>query len=72
MADGVGQEEEGRREVKRGLLADNERNREGFPTLILKARLNPLAKNPPKGPMSEAKVERATLWIWKGYIRTIF
>lgn len=34
---------------------------EGFPTLILKARLNPLAKNPPKGPMSEAKVERAML-----------
>lgn len=40
-------------------------------TLILKARLNPLAKNPPKGPMSEAKVERAILWIWKGYIRTV-
>ncbi|EAX10427.1 hCG2020212 [Homo sapiens] len=30
-------------------------------SLILKARLNPLAKNPPKGPMSEAKVERAML-----------
>jgi hypothetical protein len=42
------------------------------PTLILKARLNPLAKNPPKGPMSEAKVERAMLWIWKGYILTVF
>lgn len=43
-----------------------------LPTLILKARLNPLAKNPPNGPMSEAKVERAMLWIWKGYILTVF
>lgn len=56
----MGQGEEGRRQVKRAWLVDNERT-EGFPTLILKARLNPLAKNPPKGPMSEAKVERAML-----------
>lgn len=41
-------------------------------TLILKALLNPLAKKPPKGPMREAKVESAMLWIWKGYIRTVF
>lgn len=35
-------------------------------TLILKALLKPLAKKPPKGPMMEAKEERAMLWIWKG------
>ena len=26
-------------------------------TLILKALLNPLAKNPPKGPMTDAKID---------------
>lgn len=40
-------------------------------TLILKALLKPLAKNPPNGPMMEAKEESATLWIWKGYRRTV-
>ncbi len=35
-------------------------------TLILKALLKPLAKNPPKGPTMEAKLERAMLWIWNG------
>lgn len=35
-------------------------------TLILKALLKPLAKNPPNGPTMEAKLERAMLWIWKG------
>lgn len=41
-------------------------------TLILKALLNPLAKKPPNGPIREAKVDNAMLWIWKGYIRTVF
>lgn len=35
-------------------------------TFILKARLKPLAKKPPKGPMRDAKEERKMLWIWKG------
>ena len=47
--------------VRRGLARRQQENKKHFPTLILKARLNPLAKNPPKGPMSEAKVERAML-----------
>lgn len=41
------------------------------PTLILKALLKPLAKKPPKGPMIEAKADRAMLWIWKGYNFTV-
>lgn len=50
---------EGKEDIR---LRDNKNNREeSFPTLILKARLNPLAKKPPKGPMSEAKVDRAML-----------
>ena len=32
-------------------------------TLILNARLNPLAKNPPKGPMTEAKMDMKNAWI---------
>lgn len=40
-------------------------------TLILKALLKPLAKKPPNGPTMEAKLERAMLWIWKGYSRTV-
>ncbi|KAF3850482.1 hypothetical protein F7725_012254 [Dissostichus mawsoni] len=35
------------------------------------ALLKPLAKNPPKGPMMEAKEERAMLWIGNGYRRTV-
>lgn len=43
-----------------------------FPsTLILKALLKPLAKKPPNGPTMEAKLDRAMLWIWKGYSRTV-
>lgn len=41
-------------------------------SLILKALLNPLAKKPPNGPIREAKVDSAILWIWNGYIRTVF
>lgn len=44
----------------------------GILTLILKALLNPLAKKPPNGPIREAKVDSAILWIWNGYIRTVF
>lgn len=40
--------------------------------MILNARLKPLAKKPPNGPMSDAKEERETLWIWKGYRFTVF
>lgn len=43
-----------------------------FFTLILNARLKPLAKKPPKGPMRDAKDERKMLWIWKGYRFTVF
>jgi hypothetical protein len=39
--------------------------------LILKALLNPLAKKPPNGPIKDANVERAILWIWKGYMLTV-
>lgn len=39
--------------------------------MILKARLNPLAKNPPNGPISEANVDSAMLCIWNGYIFTV-
>ena len=34
-------------------------------------RLNPLAKNPPNGPISEANVDSAMLCIWNGYIFTV-
>lgn len=37
----------------------------------MKALLKPLAKKPPKGPTMEAKEERAMLWIWNGYRRTV-
>lgn len=40
-------------------------------TLILKALLNPLAKNPPNGPINEANVDSAKLCIWNGYIFTV-
>ena len=40
-------------------------------TLILKARLKPLAKKPPNGPMSEPNEDSATLWIWYGYNCTV-
>lgn len=33
--------------------------------------MKPLAKKPPNGPTMEAKLERAMLWIWKGYSRTV-
>ena len=35
-------------------------------TLILNARLKPLAKNPPKGPMTEAKMDMKNAWIKTG------
>lgn len=41
-------------------------------TLILKARLKPLAKKPPNGPMRDPKDERKMLWIAKGYRLTVF
>lgn len=46
-------------------LAQNETKTRNI-TFILKARLKPLAKKPPKGPMRDAKEERKMLWIWKG------
>jgi hypothetical protein len=39
-------------------------------SLILKARLRPLAKNPPKGAMREAKVARTKMWNWIGATTT--
>jgi len=33
---------------------------------MLKARLNPLAKNPPNGAMSEAKTESTMQCSWNG------
>lgn len=47
------------------VACENEKKTQNF-TFILKARLKPLAKKPPKGPMRDAKEERKTLWIWKG------
>lgn len=44
---------------------------ESLHTLILKALLNPLAKNPPNGPINEANVDSAMLCIWNGYIFTV-
>ena len=35
-------------------------------TFTLKALLNPDAKNPPKGAMREAKMERGKEWSWAG------
>ena len=35
-------------------------------SLILKARLKPLAKKPPKGPIREPKTENTKAWIWNG------
>lgn len=46
-------------------------SQEWLPTLILKALLNPLAKNPPNGPINEANVDSAMLCIWNGYIFTV-
>ena len=40
-------------------------------TLMLKALLNPEAKNPPKGAMSEAKMERGKEWNTAGYVFTV-
>ncbi len=40
-------------------------------TLILKALLNPLAKNPPKGPMTEAKIDMKKAWSRNGYNVTV-
>lgn len=55
-----------------GQIVSRQRRRVVFLTLILKARLKPLAKKPPKGPMREPKAERKMLWIWKGYSFTVF
>jgi hypothetical protein len=41
-------------------------------TLILKARLNPLAKNPPNGPMTELKTDIDREWKRNGIIITVF
>lgn len=41
-------------------------------TLILKARLNPLAKKPPKGPMTELKTDIDREWKRNGIIITVF
>ena len=38
-------------------------SQESLHTLILKALLNPLAKNPPNGPINEANVDSAMLCI---------
>lgn len=38
-------------------------------TLILKARLKPLAKKPPNGPMTLLNRDSATEWNTNGYIR---
>lgn len=38
-------------------------------TLMLKALLNPDAKNPPNGAMSEAKMESGKEWKTAGYVR---
>jgi hypothetical protein len=43
-----------------------------FITLILKARLNPLAKKPPKGPMTELKTDIDREWKRNGIIITVF
>ena len=40
-------------------------------TLILKALLNPLAKNPPKGPITDAKMDMKKAWSKKGYRVTV-
>ena len=41
-------------------------------TLNLKARLKPLAKNPPKGAMIDANKPSAKACHWTGIIRTSF
>ncbi len=43
----------------------------GWHTLILKARLKPLAKNPPNGPMIEANRDMEMVCSMNGYIRTV-
>ena len=40
-------------------------------TLILNALLNPLAKNPPNGPMTEAKIDMKKQWMKNGYTVTV-
>jgi len=40
-------------------------------SLILNARLNPLAKNPPKGAMSEANAASTTACTWNHDARTV-
>ena len=39
-------------------------------SLILKARLSPLAKKPPKGAIREANVARTRIWNWIGATTT--
>lgn len=41
-------------------------------TLILNARLNPLAKKPPKGPITELNTDMENEWNTKGYMVMVF
>ena len=41
-------------------------------TLILKARLKPEAKKPPKGPITLLKIDNASEWNTNGYAVILF
>lgn len=50
-----------------GMACNVKRKTQRSPTLILNARLKPLAKNPPNGPITEAKLDMAMEWSRNGY-----